>query len=187
MNADSDLDVVSLTVDGKIIEGWDSVRVTRGIERFPSDFDLGLMDYFPGNEDRQLVEEGMSCEVRIGDDLTLTGYVDDWEPALSRSRHEVRATGRSKCQDLVDCSAEWPNNVINASNALEIASRLASYYGITVTTNVDELVKVPQFTLNWGESPQEVIDRVARWSALLYYDQPDGNLLLTRVGTRRAA
>lgn len=42
MNADSDLDVVSLTVDGKIIEGWDSVRVTRGIERFPSDFDLGL-------------------------------------------------------------------------------------------------------------------------------------------------
>jgi prophage tail gpP-like protein len=46
MNADSDLDVVSLTVDGKIIEGWDSVRVTRGIERFPSDFDLGLMDYF---------------------------------------------------------------------------------------------------------------------------------------------
>lgn len=187
MNADSDLDVVSLTVDGKIIEGWDSVRVTRGIERFPSDFDLGLMDYFPGNEDRQLVEEGMSCEVRIGDDLTLTGYVDDWEPALSRSRHEVRATGRSKCQDLVDCSAEWPNNVINASNALEIASRLASYYGITVTTDVDELVKVPQFTLNWGESPQEVIDRVARWSALLYYDQPDGNLLLTRVGTRRAA
>ena len=145
------------------------------------------MDYFPGNEDRQLVEEGMSCEVRIGDDLTLTGYVDDWEPALSRSRHEVRATGRSKCQDLVDCSAEWPNNVINASNALEIASRLASYYGITVTTDVDELVKVPQFTLNWGESPQEVIDRVARWSALLYYDQPDGNLLLTRVGTRRAA
>lgn len=142
MNADSDLDVVSLTVDGKIIEGWDSVRVTRGIERFPSDFDLGLMDYFPGNEDLQLVEEGMSCEVRIGDDLTLTGYVDDWEPALSRSRHEVRATGRSKCQDLVDCSAEWPNNVINASNALEIASRLASYYGITVTTDVDELVKV---------------------------------------------
>lgn len=49
------------------------------------------------------------------------------------------------------------------------------------------VIPIPQFTLNWGESPQEVIDRVARWSALLYYDQPDGNLLLTRVGTRRAA
>ncbi|MCE2001478.1 phage baseplate assembly protein [Enterobacter asburiae] len=187
MSADSVQDIVSLKVDGKIIEGWDSVRISRGIERFPADFDLGLMDYFPGSDDRQLVVEGMPCTIRIGQDRVLTGYVDDWEPSISRSRHEVRATGRSKCQDLVDCSAEWPNNVINASNALEIASRLASYYGISVSTDVDDLVKVPQFTLNWGESPQEVIERVARWSALLYYDQPDGNLLLTRTGVRRAA
>ncbi|BBR20153.1 phage baseplate assembly protein [Klebsiella sp. WP3-S18-ESBL-05] len=187
MSTDNDQDVVSLTVGGKIIEGWDSVRVTRGIERFPSDFDLGLMDYFPGSDNKQLVEEGMPCTVAIGDDLAVTGYVDDWEPAISRTRHEVRATGRSKCQDLVDCSAEWPNNVINTSNALEIAQRLASYYDIQVSTDVDGLIKVPQFTINWGESPQEIIERVARWSALLYYDQPDGNLLLTRVGTRRAA
>jgi prophage tail gpP-like protein len=48
-------------------------------------------------------------------------------------------------------------------------------------------VEVPQFTINWGESPQEIIERISRWSALLYYDLPDGNLLLTRVGTRRAA
>ncbi|EPT4024151.1 phage baseplate assembly protein [Enterobacter roggenkampii] len=187
MSTGNEQDVVSLTVGGKIIEGWDSVRVTRGIERFPSDFDLGLMDYFPGSDNKQLVEEGMPCTVTIGDDLAVTGYVDDWEPAISRSRHEVRATGRSKCQDLVDCSAEWPNNAINESNALEIASRLASYYGISVSTDVSDLIKTPQFTLNWGESPQEVIERVARWSALLYYDQPDGNLLLTRVGTRRAS
>lgn len=187
MSDDSDQEAVTLTVGGKVIEGWDSVRITRGIERFPSDFDLGLMDYFPGSDEKQLVEEGMPCTVRIGNDLIITGYVDDWEPAISRSRHEVRATGRSKCQDLVDCSAEWPNNAINESNALEITTRLASYYGINVSTDVDDLVKTPQFTLNWGGSPQEVIERVARWSALLYYDQPDGNLLLTRVGTRRAA
>jgi prophage tail gpP-like protein len=43
-----DLDTVRLTVGNKIIEGWDSVRVTRSIERFPSDFSLGLMDYYPG-------------------------------------------------------------------------------------------------------------------------------------------
>ncbi len=187
MSADNDQDIVSLKVGGKIIAGWDDVRVTRGIERFPSDFSLGLMDYFPGSDNKQLVEEGMPCTVSLGKDPVITGYIDDWEPSISRSRHEVRATGRSKCQDLVDCSAEWPNNAINESNALEIASRLASYYGISVSTDVIDLVKTPQFTLNWGESPQEVIERIARWSALLYYDQPDGNLLLTRVGTRRAA
>lgn len=180
-------DDVSLIVDGKRISGWDSVRITRGIERFPSDFDLGLMDYYPGSNEKQLVKEGNPCVVRIGDDLVVTGYVDDWEPGITRSRHEVRATGRSKCQDLVDCSAEWPNNVINGGNAVDIATKLASYYGIKVTSNVTDLVAVPQFTINWGESPQEIIDRISRWSALLYFDQPDGNLLLTRVGTRRAA
>lgn len=182
-----DQDVVALTVGNKKIEGWDSVRVTRSIERFPSDFSLGLMDYYPGTDEKQLVQEGQSCEVSIGHDRVLTGYVDSWEPAITRARHEVQASGRSKCQDLVDCSAEWPNNVINRSNALSIASRLASWYDIKVFCDADDLVSVPQFTINWGESPQQIIERITRWSALLYYDLPDGNLLLTRVGTRRAA
>ncbi|EMO9494388.1 phage tail protein, partial [Raoultella ornithinolytica] len=113
-----DQDVVRLTVGNKTIEGWDAVRVTRSIERFPSDFSLGLMDYYPGTSEKQLVQEGQSCDVRIGNDLVLTGYIDSWEPAITRARHEVQANGRSKCQDLVDCSAEWPNNVINQSDAL---------------------------------------------------------------------
>lgn len=187
MNANNEQDQLTLTINGKRIEGWDSVRVTRGIERFPSDFDLGLMDYFPGSDEEQLVNEGDACEVRLGEDLVLTGYVDDWEPMISRARHEIRATGRSKCQDLVDCSAEWPNNVITGSDALNIVSRLAQPYGIKVTSDVEDMVAVPQFTLNWGESPQEIIDRVSRWSALLYFDQPDGNLRLTRVGKKKAA
>lgn len=88
--------------------------------------------------------------MRIGNDLVLTGYIDSWEPAITRARHEVQANGRSKCQDLVDCSAEWPNNVINRSNALDIASRLASWYDIKVSSDVEDLVEVPQFTINWG-------------------------------------
>ncbi|EMO9494514.1 phage tail protein, partial [Raoultella ornithinolytica] len=114
-----DQDVVTLTVGNKKIEGWDSVRVTRSVERFPSDFSLGLLDYYPGTHDQQLVVEGAPCEVSFGDDPVITGYVDSWEPAITRARHEVQANGRSKCQDLVDCSAEWPNNVINRSNALD--------------------------------------------------------------------
>lgn len=97
------------------------------------------MDYYPGTSEKQLVQEGQSCDVRIGNDLVLTGYIDSWEPAITRARHEVQANGRSKCQDLVDCSAEWPNNVINQSDALSIASRLASWYGIKVSCDVDDL------------------------------------------------
>ncbi|MEI7127405.1 phage tail protein [Pectobacterium versatile] len=180
-------DELVLTVGGKQLSGWDEVRVTRGIERFPSDFDLSLMDYYPGSNERQLVNPGDECTVRLGSDLVLTGYVDQWSPMISRTRHEVRATGRSKCQDLVDCSAEWPNNVINMSDPIQLARNLAQPYGISVSSDVTGLEAIPQFTLNWGESAQEIIDRVSRFSALLYYDLPDGNLHLTRVGTKKAA
>lgn len=180
-------DELILKVGNKIIQGWDEVRVTRGIERLPSDFDLTLMDYYPGTNEKQLVKKGDACQVMLGNDLVNTGYIDRWSPTLSKSRHEVRATGRNKCQDLVDCSAEWPNNVISQANALQIAQRLAAPYGIKVSSDVTDLVTVPQFTLNWGESSQEIIDRICRWAALLYFDTPEGDLRLTRVGTRKAA
>lgn len=180
-------DEVTLEINGKTISGWGAVRVTRGIERFPSDFDLSLMDHFPGNQNKQIVQDGNPCVVKFNNDLVITGYVDDWMPSINRARHDVRASGRGKCEDLVDCSAEWPNNVISNCTVPEIATRLASFYGISVGCDVSELQTVPQFTINWGESPQEIIDRASRWAALLYYDLPDGSLFLTRVGTKRAA
>lgn len=179
-------DEMTLTVGGKVISGWDSVRVTRSIDRLPSDFDLSLMDKFPGSDDQQLVKEGDACVVKLGSDTVITGYIDRWAPMISVSRHEVRATGRSKCEDLVDCSAKWNNNVITGATPLQIAQRLSAPYGITVSSDVTDMQNVPQFTLNWGESSQEIIDRITRWAALLYYDLPDGNLYLTRVGTRKA-
>lgn len=180
-------DEMTLTIGGKILSGWDEVRITRSIERMPSDFDLSLMDEFPGSDERQLVREGDPCVVKLGADTVITGYIDRWAPMISATRHEVRATGRSKCQDLVDCSAKWNNNVITGATPLQIAQRLASPYGISVSTDVSEMENVPQFTLNWGESSQEIIDRITRWAALLYYDLPDGSLYLTRVGTKKAA
>lgn len=176
-----------LETGGRAISGWDSIYVTRSIERLPSTFSLGLLDLYPGSNDTQKVTEGESCRVLLGDDCVLTGYIDRWSPSLSPGRHEIQATGRSKCQDLVDCSAEWPSNVISCSDALGIAQRLASPYEISVSTDVMDIKSVPEFMINWGESPQEIIDRVTRWAGLLYYDLPDGNLFLTRVGSRRAA
>ncbi|MBK5146003.1 phage tail protein [Budviciaceae bacterium BWR-B9] len=180
-------DDLVLQINGKLISGWDRVRVTRNIECLPSDFDLSLMDRYSSSDDSQLVNPGDPCTVLLGEDPVITGYIDRWSSMIDKSRHEVNATGRSKCQDLVDCSAEWENNVISQSTALQICQKLAKPYGIDVTSDIADMGIVPQFTLNWGESSQEVIDRITRWAALLYYDLPDGNLYLTRVGDRKAA
>lgn len=182
-------DELSLVIGGRRISGWDSVRVTCGIERLPNDFEIGLLDYYPPTNETQLVKAGDSCEVFLGEDRVITGYIDTWNGKINKTQHEISVTGRGKCQDLVDCSANWPNNVINRSNALQIAQKLASRYGIQASSNIpsSQFENIPQFTLNWGESSQQVIERTCRWSALLYYELSDGNLFLTRVGTQVAA
>ncbi|MDR3438946.1 phage baseplate assembly protein [Telmatospirillum sp.] len=180
-------DELSLIVGGARISGWTSVRVTRGIERIPSDFDIGLTERYPGEAADVVVHEGDSCQVLIGDDLVITGYVDRFIPGIEARQHTIKILGRGKCQDLVDCSAEWPNGQISGSSALGIAQKLASPYGITVTAGAEVGPAIPQFNLMYGETPFEVIERICRYSALLAYDLPDGNLYLSRVGTTVAS
>ncbi|WP_049613607.1 phage baseplate assembly protein [Yersinia pekkanenii] len=180
-------DDLTLEVGGRAITGWSKIQITRGIEKLPSSFELSLMDRYPASEGQQWVNPGDPCVVKLGNDAVLNGYIDSWDSAITATTHEISAKGRSKCQDLVDCSAQWPNSVISQSTVLQIAQKLAEPYGIKVTSDITDMTIVPQFTLNWGETAQAVIDHVTRPAALLYYDQPDGNLYLTRAGTRKAA
>lgn len=58
---------------------------------------------------------------------------------------------------------------------LGVAQKLASVYqGIAVSTDVSDLIVLPQTNDMLGESAFEVIDRMARYSAVLAYDLPDG-------------
>lgn len=185
-----------LTIGEQVVTGWTEIRVTRGIERLPSDFEIGLTELYPGEIDELVIEPGMACQVRMGDDLVITGYVDTYSPSMSPDSHSIRVTGRSKCADLIDCAAEWQGGQISNATVLGIAQKLGSVYGpvvdgkaegIPVTTDITNLPVLPQINVMLGESGFEIIDRMARGSAVLAYDLPDGGLHLTRVGTKKAA
>ncbi len=175
-------DDLTLITGGRKLSGWQAVRVTRGVERLPSDFDIAFTERFPGEAVSVSVKEGYDCQVRLDDDLVLTGYVDRATASIDRQQHGFRISGRSKCQDLVDCSAEWPSNQISSASVLEIAQKLAAPYGITVSAQTEVGDPIPQINLMWGETPFAVIDRISRFRALLAYDDVDGNLVLSRVG-----
>jgi prophage tail gpP-like protein len=125
-------------------------------------------------------------QVRIGADVVITGYVDRVVPQLTAGRHAVGVLGRGKCQDLVDCAAEWPGGQIVGSSVLEIARKLAAPYGIGVSSAVDPGDPIPQFNLMRGETPFEIIERLCRFRQLLAYETPRGDLMLSRVGQVRA-
>ncbi|MDN7871262.1 Mu P family protein [Burkholderia multivorans] len=180
-------DDLYLSVGNQTVTGWTDIRVTRGIERCPSDFEVGLTERFPGSTNEVVVTPGDECQVQLGSDLVLTGYVDRYVPSFGPQEHSIRVSGRGKCQDLVDCSAVWPNGQISGTSALDVAQKLAAHYDITVNCDVQDLVKIPQFNIFIGETPFEIIERISRYSALLVYDQPDGSLQLTRAGQVQAA
>ncbi|RON52931.1 hypothetical protein BK666_02205 [Pseudomonas frederiksbergensis] len=189
-------DELYLISNDQIVTGWTDIRVTRGIERLPGDFNVGMTERYPDEFDRLSIEPGAPCQVLLGDDPVITGYVGRVGPSMGPGSHSIYASGRSKCADLIDCAAEWPGGQITNQTVLGIAKKLASVYGpringvaegIPVTSDVVDLPILPQSNLMLGESAFEVIDRMARFSAVLAYDLADGSLFLTRAGTRRAA
>lgn len=180
-------DDLYLSIGNQTISGWTDVRVTRGIERLPSDFEIGLTELYPGQLNKVVVQPGDECQVMIGQDLVITGYIDQYVPAMDARGHTIRIAGRGKCQDLVDCAATWPNGQISGTSALDVASKLAAHYGITVACGVTDLRAIPQFNLFLGESCYEIIERISRYSSLLVYDTPDGNLMLAQASSVQAA
>lgn len=166
---------------GRELSGWTTVRVTRGMERCPSDFEFTMTSRFPGALKQYVVTRGDRCQVYIGDDLVITGWVDRVAPSLARNSHSITVIGRSRCSDLVDCSAEWPGGQIVGTSALDIATKLAKVYGIDVHGSVDEGQVIPSAALMYGESAFSIIERTCRYRQLLAYDDVDGNLILSRV------
>lgn len=179
-------DELTLRVNGAAITGWTMVAVTRSVERMPSTFDVSMTERFPF-AGAVIAKPGDKCEVLLGGDLVITGYVNRFFSSMEPGNHVLRISGRSMSQDVVDCSAEWPAGQIRGANALQVAQKLSAPYGISVAAAADPGPTIPQFNLNIGESAYDVIERVCRYAGLLVYDKPDGSILLAQTGTMKAA
>lgn len=179
-------DDLTLRIGGVEIRGWTQIRITRGIERVPADFEISMTERLPGDLQAVTVIPGQPCEVLLGSDIVVTGYVDGFTPSIDAQGHQISVVGRGKCADLVDCSAEWPGGQISGTSALDVASKLAAPYGIKVSMmpGVDPGEAIPQFNLILGETAWEIIERVCRYRALIPYELADGSLILGRVGTQ---
>ena len=182
-------DTVSVITNGQTITGWTEVRITRRAEGIPNDFDVALTANNPSDNSQVVAQRGQSCVVKIGRNTVITGYIDRDTNEGDADNHRLGIIGRGKCSDLVDCSAEWKGGQISGSSALQIASKLAEPYGITVVQapglNIDRVI--PQFNLNFGETAQAIIDRVCTYGGYLYYEDEVGDLLLSQVGVTAAA
>jgi prophage tail gpP-like protein len=173
---------VTITLGQQSLSGWLGVRITRGIERFPSDFELIMSELYPSSLSEISIIPGTPCAVYLGSQVVLTGYVDAYEAELSETEHTVRVQGRSTCEDLVDCSALFQTVQLSNQTLGQLATQLVQPFGVTVSLPDGDSATVPQFTIIVTETCYEVIERAARWNAKLVYDGTDGNLVIASVG-----
>ncbi len=171
----------------RIISGWTSVRILRSLEQIPNTFEIGFTSDHEGRAGT-LVNEGEPCQVFIDGDLVVTGYADVVQSDSDKGSHSLSIAGRGKCQDLLDCAAEWEKgSVINQTSIDGIATILAEPYGIEVPPAPAGTPPIPFFDITLIESPFALIEEVARYCELLVYEDEAGDLILAKVGEEAAA
>ena len=183
-------DTLSLVIAGTAWAGWQRVAVKRGMDSIPASFDVQVTERYPNPSSDISIKPGDPCQVKIGSDLVITGYVDRYAASVSSRDHSVRISGRSKSEDLVDCAAfigdkDNPTYQVKGGTTLSIAQALAKPYGVTISSIAGDGVTIPQFNINLGETAWEIIDRITRYSELIAYDMPDGSIVLAQAGSEK--
>ncbi len=184
-------DDVSILANGVQVSGWLSVVIRIGIEIMPGGFELEITEPVPGSSTALTILEGSSCQIMIGSDLVITGYVVTVFREMTPESHTVRVTGASKSIDLVECSAEFTTFSANNTAPLALAQKLAAPFGINVVPlnykPDPQHSTIQQFSVILSETPYAIIERICRFGAVLFYDQPDGNIAFSPVGQGLAA
>lgn len=177
-------DDVRLRVNGKDYLGWLEISITAGIERQARDFGLKITRTWPGATDiPRMVRPGDICEVYIGSDKLLTGYVDATPISYDADSVSVGVNGRSKTCDLVDCSADYKNGQWRNAKIERIAKDLAAAYGINVIAQANTGAAIADHQIDTGETAFESINRLLSMRQLLSTDDANGNLVLVNVGS----
>lgn len=176
----------SLLVGGDEYSGWTSMRVTRGLERCCSDFELQVSERWGLEDETWQIQPGETCEIKFEDELVLTGYVDAYRPSYDAGSHSIRLTGRSKTCDFVDSSILVDGGQFAGLTVGQIAAELARPFGIEVLVEQDGPPEA-EVQVQQGETNFALVERLARLQELLVTDDANGRLVLTRAGNTQAA
>lgn len=183
----SERDIPQLLVGGTLYSGWKEMAITRQIDAISGGFELELTERWDGQSVRWPVYSGERCELRLGADTVIKGYVDRRPRRIGKDSHRVRVQGRDMTADLVDSSAVHSPDEWSGLGLLQLARILAKPFGVAVSADVDVGAAFDPFKLQPGESAFEAIERACRMRAVLPMSDGSGGLLLTRAGSGRTA
>ncbi|MFJ2445158.1 phage baseplate assembly protein [Pseudomonas sp. NPDC087626] len=178
------LNDVTLSVGGQDYGGWKAVSIGAGLERQARDFTLGITWRWPGGGEVPVrIRQGEAVEVRIGQELLLTGYVFSTPIRYNSESVTLSISGRSRTADLVDCAAVNQPGQWRGQNVQQIIAAIAGEYGIAVVNEVALTLGVEDHSIEPGETAFESIDRLLTLSRLFSTDDGRGRLVIAKPGS----
>ena len=177
---------LTLRIGGKAFAGWEVVQVQRTMEALCGSFRLEVSA--PGPIGSFPINQGARCEIFIGPDLYLSGYVDRLSSRYSKRDHGFTVEGRDLAQDLVDGSPSGLDWEYYNVGLLELGVLLAQPFGVEVKlqAGVGDVPVFGRFAINPGETAHDALERACRLREFLLVSDALGTVWITRAGTRRA-
>ena len=191
---------LAMKAGGREIRGWTSARVVKSMEQFAHEFSFTMVNGHAGvsgaysalsSDD---VQTAVTAIDEIGDDdvvtvevdgvPVVTGYIDGSDDSYSAVNVGLRVTGVAKTGDLIDCSAIHKTGAWADASMSDIASDIVKPFGLSVSVSGDEGEHFKRFRLEHGESAFEAITRLTSWRSFIPMTSSDGNVLLSRAGTK---
>lgn len=181
-------DIPRLRIGDRDFEAWKEIKVTRGLDRLSGDFALRIAEArAPTEADRPFAIRVFDpCEIRLGEDLVLTGHVDAVLPAMDRDQHEILVLGRSRTADLVDCQIEIEGGEFRNADLGAIARAVCAPFNIMVVVEapLGEPFDIAAFERT--ETAFDFLERLARQRGVLLTDDAAGRLVIARAGETAA-
>lgn len=171
MSTLTDANRVTLSIAGHTHGDW--LRYTIDSDFFtPADgwqLSLGVHGNLP-----DYVVPWAEVQIRVGEDLVMTGRIDQIIQRYDKDRHVVDITGRDGAAVLLDCSA--PVFVAREITLAEAVATVVRPFGITGLEIAERDAAFVKTTVEPGMSAWEVIQQAAEASGLWAWFAPDGTL-----------
>lgn len=181
------IDPAILRIDGVDWTYWKSFEITLEMDQIAGAFTLQLVDRWVEGQQAVPLAAGMACQVFLGEDQVIDGFIDKVTFAIAANEHGVSVSGRDKSGDLVDCSAIHKPGQWSGLTCLQLAEILAKPFGVQVTAEGDVGAPLPVFKLEQGETAFEALDRALKERELLAMPDGKGGIVLLKAGARESS
>lgn len=168
-------DSVRLFIGGLVHAEWDFYDIDSDL-LIPADawgVSLSLKD---GMLPKQVVE-GAEVQVRMGDDLMMTGRIDDIDEKVSKQGLAFAISGRDGAAALIDCSS--PLFGAQMVTLAQVVAKVVNKLGVTrVRIDADSTRTREKVMVEPGEMAWDTLSNAAEANGLWPWFEPDGTLVV---------